>query len=209
MSDPIIILPSPKMNQKMFSSDNPELKHVKTLIPPYPIGRNVPERFKYVRPAMGISIVELGDASVSYCFENWRWNRNHAQPEIDAFEQEVYSRALRGRDCVYCLVRIDGKILTRILEHIIPWARGGLTHPTNLVCACSKCNWYKLDLLLPDWAGKQPEAKRSQILRIWSLLDLECEDRLKKYPDLFYPESDTLRRTRWPNRNTHDRVPVE
>lgn len=51
-----------------------------------------------------------------------------------------------GFRCVYC-----GAAPARFnlhLDHVVPRARGGITHPANLVTACSTCNLRKRDQVI-------------------------------------------------------------
>jgi hypothetical protein len=32
------------------------------------------------------------------------------------------------------------------IDHVLPWSRGGITHPRNLVVACASCNLRKRDM---------------------------------------------------------------
>jgi 5-methylcytosine-specific restriction endonuclease McrA len=66
-----------------------------------------------------------------------------------------------GYQCQYCGTNRD---LT--LDHVIPKAKGGKTHWTNLVTACKQCNSRKGDFL-PDEAGmplSMPPFKPSYIM---------------------------------------------
>lgn len=45
--------------------------------------------------------------------------------------------------CVYCGARPPRFYLQ--LDHVVPKARGGRTHPANLVAACGPCNRQKTD----------------------------------------------------------------
>lgn len=56
--------------------------------------------------------------------------------------------------CVYCGVTATDAAL--VVDHVKPWARGGITAIENLVAACVPCNSGKSDMELPeDVAPKQ------------------------------------------------------
>lgn len=48
-----------------------------------------------------------------------------------------------GFRCVYCGAAPAHFYLH--LDHVVPRAKGGVTHPANLVTACSTCNLRKAD----------------------------------------------------------------
>jgi 5-methylcytosine-specific restriction endonuclease McrA len=48
--------------------------------------------------------------------------------------------------CVYCGATPDRYFLH--LDHVVPRARGGVTHPANLVTACQDCNLRKRDQVI-------------------------------------------------------------
>ena len=55
---------------------------------------------------------------------------------------ESYIRLRDKGSCVYC----DG--IGEVIDHVVPYAKGGPTVKGNLVLACHKCNCYKRDKLL-------------------------------------------------------------
>lgn len=57
--------------------------------------------------------------------------------------EHVYRRD--GHRCVYC-----GNTQHLTLDHVIPKAKGGRTHWTNLVTACRACNAKKGDFSLEE-----------------------------------------------------------
>lgn len=50
--------------------------------------------------------------------------------------------------CRYCGVRVNK--YTRVIDHVIPWSRGGRNTDDNLVVACVKCNTRKGANLLEE-----------------------------------------------------------
>ncbi|WP_329111956.1 HNH endonuclease [Streptomyces sp. NBC_01353] len=50
-----------------------------------------------------------------------------------------------GGECTYCLKP------SQTMDHVIPWARGGLDGLANLVPACDSCNLKKGDKTPPAW----------------------------------------------------------
>lgn len=48
--------------------------------------------------------------------------------------------------CVYCGAEPDRFYLQ--IDHVIPRAKGGRTHPANLVTACPECNHRKTDRVI-------------------------------------------------------------
>lgn len=48
--------------------------------------------------------------------------------------------------CVYC--GAAPKLFDLHLDHVVPRAAGGKTHPANLVTACSTCNVRKSDQMI-------------------------------------------------------------
>ena len=51
-----------------------------------------------------------------------------------------------GYKCAYCLEIYEPRLLH--IDHIKPRAKGGTNEPTNLITACSGCNFEKHDKLL-------------------------------------------------------------
>ena len=62
-----------------------------------------------------------------------------------AIGQRLREYVLRrdGHRCVYCGARPPRFYLE--LDHVVPKARGGRTHPANLVTSCRGCNSEKSD----------------------------------------------------------------
>ncbi len=56
---------------------------------------------------------------------------------------EVAARA--GHRCEYCHLPTRGQVATFPIDHIIPKAAGGTTHPDNLALTCPHCNAHKWD----------------------------------------------------------------
>lgn len=63
----------------------------------------------------------------------------------------AYRAVLALEDCVYC-----GAIATTV-DHIVPLARGGWEHTSNLVPSCGSCNSSKCDSLLHEWDRRRVE----------------------------------------------------
>lgn len=66
---------------------------------------------------------------------------------------------IMGDKCLRC----GGKPVTR--DHIVPLARGGLNHPSNLQPLCTKCNNKKGDAIMDYRSAEQ----RAAILERWPL----------------------------------------
>ncbi len=50
--------------------------------------------------------------------------------------------------CAYCNIELNG---VYHIDHIYPLSRGGSNWPSNLACACPKCNLSKSDKTLEEW----------------------------------------------------------
>lgn len=55
-----------------------------------------------------------------------------------------------NRTCVYC----GAKPQKLYCDHVIPYSRGGRTHPDNLAAACLSCNASKKDRTPGEWNGR-------------------------------------------------------
>lgn len=60
-----------------------------------------------------------------------------------------------GHRCIYC--QATGPLA---LDHIVPVARGGSNHPSNLVAACRPCNSSKGSKLIEEWWPTRPGQDR-------------------------------------------------
>lgn len=72
---------------------------------------------------------------------------------------EFRARILRreaGR-CFYCLRRLQRGEWT--LDHVVPLARGGADHASNLVACCAACNWTKGLLAAEDFLRRLVQRK--------------------------------------------------
>lgn len=65
----------------------------------------------------------------------------HATPEM---RREVIDRD--GNRCCYCGANGNALGVQLALDHVVPWAKGGRTHPSNLQLLCPVCNSLKSDL---------------------------------------------------------------
>ena len=66
----------------------------------------------------------------------------HIRPHI---RQAVIARD--GFVCSYC----SSEVLVPHLDHVMPWSRGGLSTPDNLVVSCRSCNAAKKDRTPEEW----------------------------------------------------------
>lgn len=60
-------------------------------------------------------------------------------PLCDGIREEIFAKA--DGKCHHCGVSIDPDNFH--VDHLIPVARGGLTHESNLVASCPQCNFKK------------------------------------------------------------------
>jgi 5-methylcytosine-specific restriction endonuclease McrA len=68
-----------------------------------------------------------------------------------------------GFRCQYCgLTPADG--ITLRLDHIVPKAKGGIDHESNIITSCEHCNCGKGDILLDDALVKLMK-KRREVLK--------------------------------------------
>src|SRR5437016_10677792 len=80
-------------------------------------------------------------------------------PDVNAaLRGEVRARA--KRQCEYCLVLEDIRLLKHEIDHIIPIKHGGETTAGNLALCCTICNKYKGT----DLASIDPESGEMQRL---------------------------------------------
>ena len=56
-------------------------------------------------------------------------------------QEQIKTRA--GKRCEYCQCWAEYSAQPFVLEHIIPIAKGGKTHPDNMCYACGGCNGHK------------------------------------------------------------------
>ena len=66
------------------------------------------------------------------------WPRSDHFRALD-FRARILQR--EGGRCFYCRRRLRAREWT--LDHVVPVARGGSDHASNLVACCSQCNWEK------------------------------------------------------------------
>ena len=82
-----------------------------------------------------------------------------ALPEMDAGQRRIHplmKTAVMQRDhrvCRYCGARATE------IDHVEPWAHGGLTVLSNLVASCQPCNRSKGDRTPEEWRRDQATAK--------------------------------------------------
>jgi 5-methylcytosine-specific restriction endonuclease McrA len=87
----------------------------------------------------------------SYYKRYYPKNRNHITAVRSNYKARVLGRegTLTAQDienqykiqngkCFYCLRKLGE--LEFVIDHKIPFARGGLNEPANIVCACASCN---------------------------------------------------------------------
>lgn len=85
------------------------------------------------------------------------------RPSLAAYSHESYIR-IKGRvlardhyTCQYC----GATDVDLACDHIIPRSRGGMTHPDNLVAACTSCNSAKHNKTLEEWLLEPPKMVRT------------------------------------------------
>ena len=83
--------------------------------------------------------------------EKYRKTRQRKEYKKREFIPRSVYRLVYRRDkftCQYCnrninILKLQGEKL--VLDHIIPWSRGGSNDPSNLILACDRCNSEKSD----------------------------------------------------------------
>ncbi len=70
------------------------------------------------------------------------------QSEWRRLRKQVIERD--GAVCRYCCAT-EGVMQA---DHVVPWARGGMTELSNLAVACSDCKRSKRKTLLENWKGR-------------------------------------------------------
>jgi hypothetical protein len=66
--------------------------------------------------------------------------------------QALYLRG--GFCCVYCGAGFEGEGVVGTIDHVIPSVLGGSNAPSNLVCACQRCNSRRQDTALTVWLAQ-------------------------------------------------------
>lgn len=104
-----------------------------------------------------------------------------ARRRWDALRKQV----LQGcPDCHYC-----GDEASTV-DHLVPYSRGGKDELDNLVPACSRCNWEKLDFTVAEWKAWReergqswpPESRHDYLMRLIQKAMSEREDELAEAP---------------------------
>lgn len=78
-------------------------------------------------------------------YANTRRALKRAAEVVGPVPAAVYESIIALGECVYCGGRAEE------VDHVIPLARGGWEHPSNLAPACQPCNGSKGDRLLIEW----------------------------------------------------------
>lgn len=78
--------------------------------------------------------------------------------------------------CAYCESEEN---LT--IDHIIPQAKGGTDHITNVVCACESCNRSKAHIDLYEWYPKQKFYSEEKINKIEEWRTQLVQQKLRVY----------------------------
>lgn len=74
----------------------------------------------------------------------------YIKPPNDTVRNRIYQRD--NYTCAYCGDDLTNKSRSRCLDHIIPYAKGGSNHESNLITSCKKCNTLK-GCRTPEEAG--------------------------------------------------------
>tara|TARA_B100000900_G_scaffold405907_2_gene416147 strand:- start:244 stop:612 length:369 start_codon:yes stop_codon:yes gene_type:complete len=79
-------------------------------------------------------------------------------------------------ECAYC-----GSKENLTIDHIVPQAKGGNNHITNVLCACEKCNKSKAHYEWEDWYFRQDFFEYTRHKKINSWITQLSESDLKPY----------------------------
>ena len=82
--------------------------------------------------------------------EDYLYNLKTSSPQE---ARRLWRKSIREKweyECAYCG---SGENLT--LDHVIPQAKGGTDHLTNVVCSCEACNRSKAHTDFYEWYSKQ------------------------------------------------------
>lgn len=110
-----------------------------------------------------IGNLERAGAMLSALFNNepldgWL-RRRRTQPAA------VRARIIKAHDstCIYCLRKLA--VAECVLDHVVPFVRGGADEEHNLTVACVRCNLRKHDKAAVDFIGVEPVYDES--IRRW------------------------------------------
>ena len=110
------------------------------------------------------------EGAVSSCLARRPSNRN--LEELDFLQVSSRREAIHARErgqCFYCLRRFVAR--GRVLDHVIPRARGGSNSYRNLVSCCVECNTQKGETAAEDFLRT--------LFRLRRLTSVELEGRLR------------------------------
>lgn len=82
--------------------------------------------------------------------EDYLYNLETSSPQE---ARRLWKNSIREKweyQCAYC-----GSKDNLTLDHVIPQAKGGTDHITNVVCACESCNRSKAHIDFYEWYPKQ------------------------------------------------------
>jgi len=82
--------------------------------------------------------------------EDYLYNLETSSPQE---AKRLWRKSIREKwehKCAYC-----GSEENLTLDHVIPQAKGGTDHLTNVVCACESCNRSKAHTDFYEWYPKQ------------------------------------------------------
>ena len=93
--------------------------------------------------------------------------------------KHLWKRSIKnkwGDECAYC-----GSKENLTIDHIIPQAKGGGNHITNVLCACEKCNKSKAHYEWEDWYYRQDFFEQVRYDKINSWITQLSKSDLKLY----------------------------
>ena len=92
--------------------------------------------------------------------------------------KQLWKRSVKETwgECAYC-----GSTENLTIDHIIPQAKGGGNHITNVLCACEKCNKSKAHYEWEDWYNRQDFFEFVRYEKINSWITQLSKQELKPY----------------------------
>ena len=110
------------------------------------------------------------DGPVAHCLA--RRPRSAGLDEMDFLKVSSLRKAIHERErgrCFYCLRRFT--VRGRVLDHVVPQARGGTNSCRNLVSCCVECNSQKGEMAAKDFLRSLFRQRR--------ITSIELEDQLR------------------------------
>jgi 5-methylcytosine-specific restriction endonuclease McrA len=77
--------------------------------------------------------------------------------ETDHAQMRAFVLRRDGYRCVYC-----PSVTGLTLDHVVPRAKGGADHPSNLVACCKDCNEYKAGMSPQEWEVRVASMRRAE-----------------------------------------------